>query len=222
MTAPFSSDGSSVCQAQATAQDLDHPPRIVSVSPNRCAVTSGNGSEAGVRPRRTGAMFITPRVIDQTSFEELAATLRTLIQDARSAAENLEAQAGSANGADAGAVIGAAEFQERLRLGAKILSAFQSQIARIETAMKELEERESNVRDMIAHVETELHHAGSFREQTDTIVRDSAARLHAHVLATVEDAQSRIAGMLQNAASQVAMNDGSLRTDSAELEAGGD
>jgi hypothetical protein len=88
-------------------------------------------------------IFLTPRVVNQATFDELAGELRTLIGDAGRSINDLR-QVMAQTGAIDGQINGASnQLQDRLRLGARMLKAFQAQIDRIDSSLQALEQQRS-------------------------------------------------------------------------------
>jgi uncharacterized coiled-coil protein SlyX len=155
------------------AEPASSAPRrpVVSVSPARAA-----GDEA----------FVTPRVLDQSSFDDLAGMLRALIGEARSASRELDDRLGADPAAASAAP---AQLQERLRLGARMMKAFQNQIDRVAEVSSELDERERRLETILATLETRLAADAGRRAEREQRVDPVDER--------IADLESRIAGVTQ-------------------------
>jgi chromosome segregation ATPase len=122
--------------------------RVLSVSPTHpaqaAAPTRGSApaDPAGACGRDP---FLTPRVLDQSAFDELAATLRALVAEARAAAADLRGGLDDSRGTDGRAKGAVAQLGERLHVGARMLKAFQVQIDRVEAAIGTLKDHRGAV-----------------------------------------------------------------------------
>jgi DNA repair exonuclease SbcCD ATPase subunit len=113
--------------------------RVVSVSPDDAALLEAR-PPTPARPADGGDVFLTPRVLDQAAFNDLAGTLRGLIEEATQAADRLDERLEAARRSATAPEAASTRLQERLRLGARMLKAFQSQIDRAEAAIGLLDE----------------------------------------------------------------------------------
>jgi DNA repair exonuclease SbcCD ATPase subunit len=151
-------------------------PRVVSVSPDDAERAEPSPRPDAARPAGQDA-FLTPRVLDQRAFDELAGMLRSLIDEAQRAAERLEA----AQGPGGEPALASARLQERLRLGARMLKAFQSQIDRGEAAVGTLDEHRQQAEAVQAEVNRRLEElqahaveaAARFQQQLDNAVEEA-------------------------------------------------
>ncbi len=113
--------------------------RVVSVSPRDADVAS----HSSLLNRPLQSTFMTPRDgLDEAAIEDLMQTLRALVNDSLDAARSLAAQIARAEEAQVSTRKTAQDLHERLRLGARMLSAFQSQIVRIEESLVEQDRRD--------------------------------------------------------------------------------
>ncbi|UCD74014.1 MAG: hypothetical protein JSV91_09495 [Phycisphaerales bacterium] len=115
--------------------------RVMSVSPSDAEL----GSDVATREAGDRDIFLAPRVLDQNSFDELAGRLRTLIDEANDALAKLQLRLDELRQRDLEPVKASARLQERLRLGARMLKAFQGQIGRVENSISELTSRKEDV-----------------------------------------------------------------------------
>ncbi len=108
--------------------------RVMSVSPTdaerRETVVAENSYDQEV--------FLTPRVLDQRVFDELAGTLRSLLDEADEKVGRIKERLDQAGRYQAAPGAAAEQLQERLRLGARMMKAFQSQIDRVESLLGDL------------------------------------------------------------------------------------
>lgn len=130
-------------------------------------------------------IFLTPRVIDQETFDDLAGALRELIAEADQYRTLLAEQIGDADRGGEQAAKLNASLQERLRLSARMLKAFQSQIVRIETAIADFDQQHQKV------VES---------QQAAEAARDE---LNAHCEQVIEQTRNRLDQMVQHAAGEL-------------------
>ena len=101
-------------------------------------------------------VFLSPRLVDQHAFDELAGTLRGLIDQADTATRQLEErQQWFASNAGEPAQA-AARLQERLRLSAQMLKAFQTQIDRVESTLETLDTSAAVSEDASAQLQARL------------------------------------------------------------------
>ncbi len=114
------------------------PSRVMSVSPNEASEQSPMSENKAGSTRTSEAVFLSPRVVDESSFDELATTMRTLVDDADRARGELQQAVDSVRHEHEQPKQAAAQLQERLRLGARMLKAFQAQIERVESTMNDL------------------------------------------------------------------------------------
>ena len=124
--------------------------RVVSVSPGDAIQST---AEAGTH---LGEVMISPRVIDQISFDKLAEVLRSLIDQANASAGELR------EGLEKTAQIrkqspkASQQLQERLRVSARMLKAFQSQIEQVRATVADLQESKEKTERASAELEAVL------------------------------------------------------------------
>ncbi|MDY7109244.1 MAG: hypothetical protein SYC29_11475 [Planctomycetota bacterium] len=134
-------------QGEATPVNVeDLPPlrrpsrsRVMSVSPDDAARADGKPSPS-VDSIDRDDIFLTPRVVDQGAFNDLAGTLHALIEDAGEAMERLDERLEAVRRSAAKPAAASDRLQERLRLGARMLKAFQGQIDRAAAVVGSLDE----------------------------------------------------------------------------------
>ncbi len=162
--------------------------RVVSVSPTSAAAPpqSSSPSQSSIAPRET---FVTPRVIDQMAFDELAGTLRALLDESARAAEALDDRMRRARDLDSEPVRASGQLQDRLRLGARMLKAFQSQIDGAEAAVGRMKEREERLAAAGQELDDRIAGFGAEAEGVrvaaveglEAAVIDARAQVEAHV-----------------------------------------
>jgi chromosome segregation ATPase len=119
----------------------------VSVSPDDADRERSKGSNGPLTRKPSESTLITPRVLDQEAFDQLASTLRSLLDEAGNAVDRLESRIEAAERREDAPSSAAAQLQERLRLSAQMLKAFQSQIDRVQTVITEIVERRLGLDD---------------------------------------------------------------------------
>lgn len=166
MNAPLSSplDG---CAARSPAQ------RVLSVSPSRM-----RASESEARMPMNSSPLIVPDVdvsdssqlgIDGSaegdtappSLDRFAAELSAMIEVAATTADTLNRRLHEIGEGEHRAAAASSQLQEQLRLGARMLKAFQSQIARVENTLashqayeKQVEDTQSKIEQVFAGIES--------------------------------------------------------------------
>lgn len=157
----------------------ESPPRVMSVSARAANEAIGSDTPMTVtNDRPDERVFVTPRVIDQNAFDELSGTLRRLIDQAEHAGKDLEVCVEKVGEAKRDQTKSTEQLQERLRLSARMLKAFQSQIARTESAIAELTSQE------------EKSHA--IEQRVDEAVNSAQQRIDAAVDAALERLEQRL------------------------------
>jgi chromosome segregation ATPase len=139
--------------------------RVLSVSPTHPAQPAApTRGPAPVDSAGAGGRdgFLTPRVLDQSAFDDLAATLRALVAEARAAAADLRGGLDASRGTDGRAKSAVAQLSERLHVGARMLKAFQVQIDRVDAAVGTLKDHRSAIDAATADLDRRL---GEFEAQ---------------------------------------------------------
>ena len=106
--------------------------KVLSVSPKQEIPESESDRSSLRNAVNDHQVFISPRVVDQQVFDELAGSLRTLIDEGAGTSTRLEKLIEQSRDSDQWVGKASEHLQERLRLSARMLKAFQSQIARVE------------------------------------------------------------------------------------------
>lgn len=128
-------------------------PRVRSVSARAVTHATERTSSMTATNDRTEPVFLSPRVIDQKAFDDLAGTLRRLIDQAEHAGKELASRVEQVASAKQDQAKSTEQLQERLRLSARMLKAFQSQIVRTEGAIEGLTTHEEKVHAVEHHAE---------------------------------------------------------------------
>lgn len=116
--------------------------------------------------RRAEQVFLTPRVIDGGSFDELASELRGLVVQSSTLLETLGTQTKEARSLADDLNRAAAKHEERLNLGARLLRTVQEQINHLEERANEVERRLDHLQNYESHAEERLN---DFQRRLDMI-----------------------------------------------------
>lgn len=162
-------------------------PRVVSVSPDDAARARATAPPPQASRADHGDVFLTPRVLDQKAFDELAGVLRGLIGEAEQAADRLDERLEAARQNAAAPAAASAQLQERLRLGARMLKAFQTQIDRAEAAVGTLDDQHKRSETGEAGLERRL---AELEERATETIAEAQRRLDAVGDETVRRAET--------------------------------
>ena len=129
-------------------------------------------------------VLLTPRVLDQNAFDQLSQTLRALIDQASGAAEQLRDEFDQASEAKGQASNASEGLHERLRVSARMLKAFQSQIdlvqeriTQLTTARKEAQAASDNLNGLAEKFESRVTDAAAiFEDQIDETLQSRLKR----------------------------------------------
>lgn len=138
-------------------------------------------------------VFLSPRVVDKTAFEEFAATLRGLIQDATDKAAALErtsARAAQVHGrvAEAGSLM-----ESRVTAAAKALDAVEARSLEAQSVLARATELVSSARALEAHADQIVkERAASLESTVESLVARASAQVEA-----VESRLSRLTERLE-------------------------
>lgn len=163
--------------------------RVLSVSPAR----EDRGPEQNAEQSRE--VFLSPRVIDEHAFNDLATTIRTMIDDATGVSDRLAGLLEKASDDNVWTNKASDHLQERLRLSARMLKAFQSQITRVEQTVASMDGQEQTLEasrqsldESLEEFETHLCTTLEKFEGRMTEITDRAiARFDQHVVTREED-----------------------------------
>ena len=217
------SDGAS---GSVAPEQEESAQRVMSISP------ADIGRDAEPMTIDHDDILLTPRVLDQTAFNQLSETLRGLIEQANGAAQLLRDEFDQASEAKGQASKASAGLHERLRVSARMLKAFQSQIDLVQerithltTARKEAqsvsdslhglaEKFESRVADAAAIFESQIDETlqsrlrrfdeqMTEREKAVADVSDRIARTESRVAELVTQTERRVESVVDSAEGQV-------------------
>jgi DNA repair exonuclease SbcCD ATPase subunit len=163
-------------------------------------------------------------VIDQKSFDDLAARLQSLLTETAAASLRLQKLLDSAGRAGESPSRASAQLQERLRLGARMLKAFQTQIDRVEASLARLDEHheqieyaggklEQRFQQMEALAEEKLEHARG-------LLAESSKKAVAAFDQETQAGSNAVAALLDRTqALEKQLNDFQQRLESSEADA---
>lgn len=144
-------------------------PRVLSVSPR----DHEEGQEP-FAPTVEPDNFITPRTIDHQPNDEIVASMRELIAEASVASSRLTNLIEQTSDSDAWANKASVHLQERLRLSARMLKAFQTQVDRVEGALERAGSREEEL------------------AKTDEVMNEAYEKFENHICSTIERYERRM------------------------------
>jgi DNA repair exonuclease SbcCD ATPase subunit len=127
---------------------------------------------------RSESIFLTPRVIDQGAFDELSRALRSQLEEADRKIVELGERLEQVRQSDDQPARSAEQLQERLRLGARMLKAFQSQIDRVGASIEQLQTHRQQTEDAVATVDERLD---ALRRDAAVVIDETSARLEQRV-----------------------------------------
>lgn len=167
-------EGIADARAVLRGDDGSHP-RVVSVSAAHLAQRQESSSMPSTE------IFLTPRVVNQATFDELAGEFRALIEAAGRTLGELRQILGQAGAVDGQINSASNQLQERLRLGARMLKAFQTQIDRVDLNLQGMEQRRAQAEE----AEQRLNDRAAAAEQR---VSDAMRRFEASMHTAAEAA----------------------------------
>ncbi len=170
MAAPLSSPsdappGASISAASVTASET----RVVSVSPREPRLV--------LEPLVNEAQLESPpneTTLDHVTTIETGLSSRNAIAEARTVAAQLAAVIAQGREGEAKAAKAVVHLHERLRLGAKMLKAFQTQISRVEAGLATLRSHEAQVRSAGKHIDEKY---AAFEASVEATLTRTVARL---------------------------------------------
>jgi chromosome segregation ATPase len=142
---------------------------------------------------------ITPRVLDQASFDGLADSLQTLIMQANASAAELRGVLGELAESRAETGRSSSFLQERLRVSVRMLTAFQTQIEQVESLLDTLRGRQQDAQRAMAEIDERISLAGQRTEALSRLVE--SAEINITVLA---HKSAKAAGRAEARASELA------------------
>ncbi|MHC4615670.1 MAG: hypothetical protein ACYTAU_19115 [Planctomycetota bacterium] len=120
----------------------------------------------GVRVPSPGDLVITPRVLDQGSFDDLSARLQALIKQAHASLGELGGVLRELAEARAETATSSSFLQERLRVSVRMLTAFQTQIEHIESLLGTLRRRQQDADRAMVEIDERIDLA---RQRTEAL-----------------------------------------------------
>jgi len=172
-------------------------------------------------PDDASGAFLAPRVLDQRAFDELAGTLRSLIDEAAASRTELRDALERLAQSDSYASTASQHLQERLRLSARMLKAFQSQIERAEHTAERIESQQASLNEVLQRLDETRRQeqqradqaADAFRARLDELVGEAVDSFRTRVndvRATMNQSDER----LDDVAARLA----SLESDAQDME----
>ncbi len=146
MTARLSQGSPSNAGAMPRRPEVRNGSKLLSVSPSV--------AQHGDEPPMADNVFLAPRIVDQAAFEDFAGSLRGLIEQANTCNQQLSELVKQVREHEAKTNAGAAQLHEGLRLGARMLKAFQTQIEQAERSTQALNHSEHIVAQRAEVLET--------------------------------------------------------------------
>lgn len=164
-------------------RDREEKKQVMSVSPTRSE--PGRSTPQPDRPRATRSK------LDPAAFDEVATTLRDLIDAADRSERGLRSVLHETGEVDARAGQASVLLQERLRLGARMVKAFQTQIARVEEALQGVDERQAMADQMLAQVDERIR---GFEQRAENVMVELQQRLDRMVQEAVDRFEEQVQG----------------------------
>lgn len=192
-----------------------------------------NREHPGVPRDAMEDVFITPRVLDKSAFDQFASTLKSLIEQAQSNSETLRKATAAAEAVvkqfgQTGPVI-----ESRLQSATQVLASMEARTGDLQALTKRLDDRAAAAQKLEAQIDAivsqrladfEQRLSGRLQDATakidqarnDLAVR--ASKLQESLQHTIAQAQERLGGIASAAESEVAQKRASIDQHLAELE----
>lgn len=135
-------------------------------------------------------VMITPRVLDQGALDELSSSLRNLIDDAAEIRSRLRDTVDQLRSANDQSNQSTMQLQERLRLSARMLKAFQSQIDRVDAAVASVTQQQIDTEGAEKRLAEAL---ASFESRMQAVVESSCTQIEAARAAAFEQLDQHLA-----------------------------
>ncbi|MEM1328958.1 MAG: hypothetical protein AAGG07_00205 [Planctomycetota bacterium] len=155
---------------------------------------------------RIDEVFLTPRVLDRRSYDELSGSLRELIERAEGEGQTLESASQTVRSLRDGLRESTEELQGKIRAAAKVLPTFDERVRTAEELLRDATARLDAVRETETRVNEEL------QARID--------RFGARLEEMLSDAERRIAEVEQHAADRVAAGEARIEDVVRRLETG--
>ncbi len=134
-------------------------------------------------------VFITPRVLDQNAFDELSCRLKQHIDEAIQATADLQEQIKAIHDLQNTPQNVTSQLQERLRLGARMLKAFQGQIDLVQSNIADLQTHDSRITGTSVKVQQILEQFDQRLQEADLSFQ---RQLQQHIDSAFESLQLKI------------------------------
>ena len=128
-------------------------------------------------PARISDVMITPRVLNQAAFNDLAAGLKALIEQANDSAYELRSVLGELSGANTEASRSSSFLQDRLVVGARMVKAFQTQIDHVDALLEGLGRQRLEAERALEEIEERIELAHDRAEALTRLVESAEVNI---------------------------------------------
>lgn len=170
-------------------------------------------------------IFLSPRVVDQRSFEEFSTLLKALVKDAANQSRTLATTTGEVRSLSQQLREATKELQARVETAVRVVPTLDQRVARAEQvldrATTELTTREQSIRDLVSK-EASLDRAALQRLVQDhlgSIVKDRLASFADDLAAAARSSHASLKGEIEQSLSRLDASKRALGADAAALEA---
>jgi chromosome segregation ATPase len=192
-----------------------------------------NREHPGVPRESIDDVFITPRVLDKSAFDQFTATLKSLIEQATSHAETLRKTSASADAVVKQFGQTGPALEQRLNSATQVLTGMEARSSHAQAITTKLEERVASAQKLEAQLEALLaQRLADFDQRLSARLQDAtakidqarndlaarAARLQEGLQHTIAQAQERLGGIAAAAEGEIAEKRASIERHLAELE----
>jgi chromosome segregation ATPase len=122
-------------------------------------------------------VLITPRVLDQGSYDDLALSLRSLIDEATATRGELRRVLDELSEARGEMRESSGFLQERLKVSVRMLKAFQTQIEHVETLLETLSGRQRETQRALAEIDERIYLAADRAEALARFVESAEVNI---------------------------------------------
>jgi chromosome segregation ATPase len=121
--------------------------------------------------------MITPRVLNQAAFDDLAARLQALIEQANDSVHELRGVLGELSGAKTEASRSSGFLQDRLLVGARLVKAFQTQIDHVDELLENLGRQRLEAERALDEIEERIEFARDRAENLTRLVESAEVNI---------------------------------------------
>jgi chromosome segregation ATPase len=122
-------------------------------------------------------VMITPRVLNQAAFNDLAASLKALIEQASNSAYELRSVLDDLSGARNEASRSSGYLHDRLKVGARMVKAFQTQIDHVEAVLEGLGRQRLEAERTLEEIEERIELAHDRAEALTRLVESAEVNI---------------------------------------------